>query len=123
SSIHSRLSEGKRTQRFKRFINGNADYLLVADISASELELNDIEQVINYDVPGDTEEYRFRAAIVHPNKADGIVSLVSGQDKSDIQALQKALETKLTEQELPADVQKKVKNRKKKSKKKRQKKD
>lgn len=122
SSVHGRLSGGKKADRLGKFTDRRATYLLVADIPAAELQLNDIDRVINYDVPSDTDEYRYRAAIIRSDKADGIVSLVSGQDRSDIQELQNELKSKLTELNLPAAVQKKVENRKKQSKKKQQKK-
>jgi superfamily II DNA/RNA helicase len=111
-SLHERLSKGKKTGRFKQFTSGKVPFLLVADISAAELELNDIDQVINYDVPDNTDEYRYRAALLQSGGSACITSLVSGQDRGDIRELQKKLNTELDELTLPASVRQKVENRK-----------
>src|SRR5690606_41297258 len=49
-----------RSQRFANFTNGEVQYLLVSDIPAAELGVQKVVQVINYDVPGDPDEYRYR---------------------------------------------------------------
>lgn len=114
TSIHGKLSEEKRAQRFANFTNGDVQYLLVADISASELNLNQIRQVINYDVPNDPDEYRYRADLVGSGKASRIVSLVSKQDRSDINDLENQLGEPPKELPLPGKVKKKLEERKKK---------
>ena len=111
TSLHGKLSEEKRAQRFSNFANGNIPFLLVADISAAELDLKDIDMVINYDVPGDADEYRFRAALLSSGSASHIVSLVSKQDRSDINEIQKKLDQQPEERPLPEQVQKKLKKR------------
>ena len=61
TSIHGKLSDEKRAQRFANFTNGDVQYLLVADIPAAELKLDRVTQVINYDVPNNPDEYSYRA--------------------------------------------------------------
>lgn len=111
TSLHGKLSDQKRAQRFANFTNGDVQYLLVADISAAELDLRQVTQVINYDVPKDPDEYRYRANLVGSGKASRIVSLVSKQDRSDINQLQNELGEAPEELPLPKEVQKKAKQR------------
>lgn len=118
TSIHGKLSDEKRAQRFANFTNGDVQYLLVADIPAAELELDRVTQVINYDVPNDPNEYRYRASLVGSGKASRIVSLVSKQDRSDINELENSLGQAPKELPLPDKVKKKLKERKKQKKKK-----
>lgn len=118
TSIHGKLSDEKRAQRFANFTNGDVQYLLVADIPAAELELDRVTQVINYDVPNDPNEYRYRASLVGSGKASRIVSLVSKQDRSDINELENSLGQAPKELPLPDKVKQKLKERKKKKKKK-----
>ncbi|MGM0545561.1 MAG: DEAD/DEAH box helicase [Bacteroidota bacterium] len=118
TSIHGKLSDEKRAQRFANFTNGDVQYLLVADIPAAELELDRVTQVINYDVPNDPDEYRYRAGMVGSGKASRIVSLVSKQDRSDINELENSLGQAPKELPLPDKVKQKLKERKKKKKKK-----
>lgn len=114
TSLHGKLSEEKRAQRFANFTNGDVQYLLVADISAAELELDRVTQVINYDVPNDPDEYRYRADLVGSGKASRVVSLVSKQDRSDINDLENQLGEAPKELPLPDEVKQKLKERKKK---------
>ncbi|MDZ7691836.1 MAG: DEAD/DEAH box helicase [Balneolaceae bacterium] len=116
TSLHGKLSDEKRAQRFANFTNGDVQFLLVADISASDLDLDGVQQVINYDVPGDADEYRYRTGLVADGKAGRIVSLVSKQDRSDINQLKNELGEAPNELDLPDEVKKKLKERKKKSK-------
>jgi superfamily II DNA/RNA helicase len=125
TSLHGKLSDEKRSQRFANFVNGDVQYLLVADIPAVELDLERVTQVINYDVPNDPDEYRFRANLVGKGKASRVVSLVSKQDRSDINNLENELGQAPKELSLPDEVKQKLEERrksKKKSKKKRGKK-
>lgn len=117
TSLHGKLSDEKRAQRFANFTNGDVQYLLVSDISAAELDINKVTQVINYDVPGDSDEYRYRANLVGSGKATRIVSLVSKQDRSDINELENELGEAPEELPLPDKVKEKLKQRKNKKKK------
>ncbi|MGD8426639.1 MAG: DEAD/DEAH box helicase [Balneolaceae bacterium] len=114
TSLHGKLSDEKRAQRFANFTNGDVQYLLVADIPASQLDLERVTQVINYDVPNDPDEYRYRASLVGHGKASRIVSLVSKQDRSDINKLENALGQAPKEIQLPKKIQQKLTQRKKK---------
>jgi len=114
TSLHGKLSEENRAQRFANFTNGDVQYLLVADIPASQLDLERVTQVINYDVPNDAKEYRYRAGLVGHGKTSRIVSLVSKQDRSDINKLENSLGEAPKEIPLPKKVKQKLKQRKKK---------
>jgi superfamily II DNA/RNA helicase len=112
TSLHSKLSDEKLGQRFSNFTNGDVQYLLVADISAAELDVQNVGQVINYDVPNSPDEYRYRAALLSSDSKSRIVSLVSKQDRSDINELQNDLGQTPDEIALPEKVKQKLKERK-----------
>lgn len=115
TSLHGKLSDEKHAQRFANFANGDVQFLLVANISAADLDLRGVKQVINYDVPNDADEYRYRAGLVSEGKAGRIVSLVSKQDRSDIRELSNELGEAPEELPLPGEVKKKLKERKNKN--------
>ncbi|SMO37447.1 Superfamily II DNA and RNA helicase [Fodinibius sediminis] len=117
TSLHGKLSDKKRAQRLANFTNGDVQFLLVADISAAALNISDVKQIINYDVPGDPDEYRYRTGLVSSGKAARIVSLVSKQDRSDINKLEKELGQVPKEMDLPDKVKQKLKERRQKKKK------
>src|SRR5699024_2982411 len=122
TSLHEKLSDEKYAQRFSNFTNGDVQFLLVADISAAELDVRNIKQVINYDVPNNADEYRYRAALIDPTKTTTLVSLVSKQDRGDINKLEGELGQAPKELALPDKVKQKLKERKKKKQKKQTKK-
>lgn len=115
-SLHYKLSDERRAQRFASFANGNVQYLLVSDISAAELDTNGVARVVNYDVPANVDEYRYRAALVNDSKGSQLISLVSKQDQSDIDKIQSELSSTPKEMALPKQVKQKVKERKQKKK-------
>ncbi|HET6527488.1 MAG TPA: DEAD/DEAH box helicase [Balneolaceae bacterium] len=112
TSLHGKLSDEKRAQRFANFTNGDIQFLLVSDISASELDLREVKQVINYDVPNDADEYRFRADLVGIGKTTRLLSLVSKQDRSDINLLENELGQAPKEFALPEKVKQELNKRK-----------
>jgi superfamily II DNA/RNA helicase len=114
TSLHGKLSDEKRSQRFANFANGDVQYLLVADIPAAELDIQRITQVINYDVPNNPDEYRYRTGLVGSGKASRVVSLVSKQDRNDINELESTLGQAPQELPLPDEVKQKLQERKKK---------
>lgn len=114
TSLHGKLSDDKWNERFEKFMQGNYQYLLVTDISGADLKIDNVKQVINYDVPSDVQEYRHRTDLVKDGKASRIVSLVSKQDRGDINNIEKELGNAPDELPLPEEVKKKKKERNKK---------
>ena len=83
-SLHKGIDEQTYQQRLELFASRKVQNLVVGDYSALELSSDGVEQVINYDVPEDVNEYKFRADLVGSGSASRILSLVSKQDRSDI---------------------------------------
>ncbi len=113
-SINEGLKQEYYDERFGKFTSGDMKILLVGGLSATEIELNEVKQVINYDVPNEVEEYKYRAELVGNGKAARMVSLVSKMDKDDIDEIVKKVGYAPTEIPLPEEVKEK-KSRGKKS--------
>lgn len=110
-SISDSLDEQTYNERFDKFTTGKARVLLVGGISATKVEIEAVEQVINYDVPDDVDEYRYRAELVGNGKAARIVSLVSKMDKDDIDRITKEVGYPPSELSLPVEVEEKKKKK------------
>ncbi len=104
-SVHDQLSKDKFEERFKRFTSNDVQHLIVGDMSAADLPIEQANQVINYDVPEEVDEYKLRAELVSSGKATKIVSLVSKQDRGDIQSICKSLGYAPEEVPLPKAVE------------------
>ncbi|MEX0844566.1 MAG: DEAD/DEAH box helicase [Balneolaceae bacterium] len=113
-SINPGLDPNYYEERFGKFTSGEMKILLAGGLSATEIELDEVKQVINYDVPNEVEEYKYRAELVGRGKANRMVSLVSKMDKDDIDEIVKQVGYAPTEIPLPEEVKEK-KSRGKKS--------
>lgn len=110
-SVDERIDDQVYNERFGKFTSGEMKVLLVGGLSATDIELNEVKQVINYDVPNEVEEYKYRAELVGSGKAARMVSLVSKMDKEDIDAIVKQVGYAPTEIPLPKEVKEKKKSR------------
>jgi len=114
-SINEGLKQEYYDERFGKFVSGDMKILLVGGLSAKEVELDEVKQVINYDVPNEVEEYKYRAELVGNGKAARMVSLVSKMDKDDIDEIVKKVGYAPTEIPLPEEVKEKKGRSKKRS--------
>jgi superfamily II DNA/RNA helicase len=106
-SINKGLKQEYYDERFGKFTSGDMKILLVGGLSATEVELDEVKQVINYDVPNEVEEYKYRAELVGNGKAARVVSLVSKMDKDDIDEIVKKVGYAPAELPLPEEVKEK----------------
>src|SRR5690625_72234 len=107
-SIHGELDDNTFKERFERFVTGNVNHLIAGDMNAAKLDIDNVTQVINYDVLEEVAEYKDRAELVGKGKATRIISLVSRQDRSSIQSLCDSLGYAPEEIPLPKSVKEKV---------------
>ena len=98
-SISAELDKATFNERYERFKSREMRVLLVGGIPANQVEIEEVDEVINYDVPGEPEEYRYRAELVGGGKAARIISLVSKMDREDIQRI--SVEAGFSPVELP----------------------
>jgi len=108
-SIHEQLDEETFNQRYNSFKEGQKQFLLVGGMAANKLDLESVRQVINYDVPSDVDEYRYRAELVNTGKASQVLSLVSKMDRDDIKRIVEEVGYEPKEIPLPEEVKEKKK--------------
>lgn len=104
ASVSDTLDEETYNERFARFTSGEMRILLVGGIAADKVKIEDVDQIINYDVPSEVEEYSYRAELVGKGKVKRIVSLVSGMDKEDIDRITNEAGFAPVELPLPKEV-------------------
>lgn len=110
-SVHEGIDEDTYNERFGKFTSGEMKILLVGGMSARDIEIDKVQQVINYDVPSDVDEYRYRAELVGKGDAARMVSLVSKMDKEDIDKIVEEVGYAPEEIKLPEEVQEKKKRK------------
>lgn len=112
-SVNDGLDENVFNERFEKFTNGDMKILLVGGLSATGIDLDQVNQVINYDVPSEVDEYRYRAELVGKGKTTQMISLVSKMDKGDINRIVNEVGYEPEEIPLPKEVKDKKKNKNK----------
>lgn len=103
-SISAGVDEATYSERFAKFTSGEMRICLVGGIPANEVEIEAVQEVINYDVPSEIEEYRYRAELVGNGKASRIISLVSKMDEEDIARISKEVGYAPNELPLPEEI-------------------
>ena len=108
-SISDGLDDKTYQERFARFTSGEMRVLLIGGIDANQVEIEEVEEVINYDVPNTVDEYKYRAELVGNGKASRIISLVSKMDREDISKITAEVGFPPAELPLPEDLEEKKK--------------
>lgn len=59
-ALHGNLSQGQRDRVMQRFRGGAVELLVATDVAARGLDIDDVDLVVNYDIPLDVENYVHR---------------------------------------------------------------
>lgn len=101
-AMHSDLEQAERDDVMFKFKSGQYDVLVATDIVARGIDIDDIEMVINYDVPHDTEDYVHRIGRTARANRDGrAITFVSEEDQYGFQQIEKFLEKVVDKMPLP----------------------
>ena len=91
--IHSDLEQDKREEVLSNFRSGKLTVLIATDILSRGIDIDNIELVINYDVPHDGEDYVHRIGRTARAKAEGTAyTLVSVSEQKKFSTIEKLLE-------------------------------
>lgn len=111
-SVSDDIDEATYNERFARFTSREMRVLLVGGLNANTVDIQQVDEVINYDVPEELEEYRYRAELVGGGKASQIISLVSKMDREDIDRISKEAGYPPVELPFPEELLEKKKKKK-----------
>ena len=91
--IHSDLEQDKRESVLSDFRSGRLPILIATDILSRGIDIDNIELVINYDVPHDGEDYVHRIGRTARAQADGSAyTFVSEHEQHKFAAIEKLIE-------------------------------
>ena len=83
AAIHGNKSQGARTKALANFKSGEVSVLVATDIAARGLDIDQLPQVVNFELPNVPEDYVHRIGRTGRAGADGFaVSLVSADEHS-----------------------------------------
>lgn len=113
-SLHGDIKQTQRDRIMKRFKQGEYQILVATDVVARGIDVDELELVINYDIPQEEEYYVHRIGRTGRNGNIGkAYTFFVGKEKSKIYSIQKYANTKISSGKIPTIEQiKKVKNQK-----------
>ena len=105
AQIHSDLENAERTQTLLDFKNNKIQLLVATDVVSRGIDIDDIEFVVNYDVPGQPEDYVHRIGRTARAGARGEgITFVTPKDKPRLDKIEKLLEKTILRCQLPAEI-------------------
>lgn len=101
--IHSDLEQEKREQVLMDFKNKKLKMLVATDILSRGIDIEDIDLVINYDVPNDAEDYIHRIGRTARAATDGTAyTVVSEKEQRKFARIEEVLGKPVVKAEVPA---------------------
>jgi len=102
SSLHSDRTLAQRRQALDGFKSGRYRVLVATDIAARGIDVSNIELVVNYDLPGQPEDYIHRIGRTgRANRQGRAISFATPDQYSDVRSIEKLLKKTLPVSHLP----------------------
>ena len=103
--FHSDLSQDERQKILLEYKNKHLNILVGTDVLSRGIDVEGIDLVINYDVPGDPEDYIHRIGrTARAERTGTAISLVNMSDKRRFKQIEDLMEREVESKELPADI-------------------
>ena len=100
--LHGDLSQTLRDRVMKNFRSGTIEVLVATDVAARGLDVDDVDLVVNLDLPYDEEDYVHRVGRTgRAGRSGKAVSLVSGREIFLLQRIQRFAKVKIDRARLP----------------------
>ena len=101
-AIHSDLSQEERENVLLSFRNKSTKILVATDILSRGIDIEDIGLVINYDVPGDAEDYVHRIGRTARAESTGeAITFVNDKDQNRFFQIEQLIEKEVVKLPLP----------------------
>lgn len=96
AAIHGNKSQGARTKALADFKKGTVGVLVATDIAARGLDINELPQVVNFDLPHVPEDYVHRIGrTARAGKEGCAISLVSADEHKQLRDIERLIKRKL----------------------------
>lgn len=100
--LHGDMSQHQRDVAMGRFRKGSTNILIATDVAARGIDVDDVEAVINYDIPQDIEYYVHRIGRTgRAGRTGRSFTFVSGREIYQLRDIERICHTTVEEKKLP----------------------
>lgn len=101
-ALHGDLKQIQRDGVMNKFRKSTIDILVATDVAARGIDVDDVDLVINYDMPQDVEYYVHRIGRTARAGREGTaISFVSPREMNSLSQIQKYTKTKIEKRDMP----------------------
>ncbi len=100
--LHGGISQAQRTRVMNKFKKAEFEFLIATDVAARGIDVDDLELVVNYDLPYDAEDYVHRIGRTgRAGKRGMAITFVSGRDIYKLQFIERFTKSKIRRGKIP----------------------
>lgn len=105
AEMHSDLDQNVREEVMLRFKAGHVNVVVATDIISRGIDIDNIETVINYDVPHEPEDYVHRIGrTARADKEGSAITFISEREMGKFKAIERLLGKEVEKEEIPSDL-------------------
>jgi len=94
--LHGGIPQGQRTRVMNKFKQADFEFLVATDVAARGIDVDNLELVVNFDLPHDAEDYVHRIGRTGRAGRGGMaVTFVSGREIYKLQTIEKLTRVKI----------------------------
>ncbi len=100
--LHGGIAQAQRTRVMNKFKKSEFEFLVATDVAARGIDVDDLQIVVNYDLPFDAEDYVHRIGRTgRAGKRGMAATFVSGRDIYKLQFIERYTKTKIRRGQMP----------------------
>ncbi|MEG2351245.1 MAG: DEAD/DEAH box helicase [Bacilli bacterium] len=100
--IHGDITQDQRIATLDKFKTGKFNYLIATDVAARGIHVDDVELVINYNVPESNEAYVHRIGRTgRVNKSGVAITFIKPRELYVINSIENHIHTKINKEQIP----------------------
>lgn len=100
--LHGNLVQGQRDRVMGRFRTGGIEILVATDVAARGIDVDDVDAVINYDIPNDVENYVHRIGRTgRAGRAGSAFTFVTAREHYKLRDIIRTTKARIVQSRLP----------------------
>lgn len=101
--LHGDMGQTERDRVMRRFREGLADLLIATDVAARGLDIDGVTHVINYDIPGDVDQYIHRIGRTgRAGRTGDAITLVEPKERRQLKNIERVIGTRIEAIKIPS---------------------